>query len=157
VLHVLPWRTGKPVFIVEGIVVGRQSPAVPVDDGFGDNGCGKAPRLPDDPTRKDAAATPTGDEELVSVDIALGADKVLVLRHFLTRAARLFGPGLVLGLLGTFAASSLTRSMVFGVSALNPIYVASAVGAMIVVTSAAISIPVLRATRVNPVEALKAE
>ena len=93
----------------------------------------------------------------IGVRIALGADKVLVLRHFLTRAARLFGPALVLGLLGTLAASALTRSMVFGVSALNPFYVAAAIGTMIVVTSAAITVPVLRATRVNPVEALKAE
>jgi ABC-type lipoprotein release transport system permease subunit len=40
---------------------------------------------------------------------------------------------------------------------LNPVYVAAAVGAMIMVTSAAVTVPVLRATRVNPVEALKAE
>ncbi len=93
----------------------------------------------------------------IGVRMALGADKVLVLRHFLARAARLFGPGLILGLLGSVAASTLTRSMVFGVSALNPIYVFAAVGAMIVVTSAAVGVPVLRATRVDPVEALKAE
>ncbi len=93
----------------------------------------------------------------IGVRMALGADKMLVLRHFLARAARLFGPGLILGLLGSIAASTLTRSMVFGVSALNPIYVAAAVGAMIAVTSAAVGIPVLRATRVNPVEALKVE
>jgi cell division protein FtsX len=93
----------------------------------------------------------------IGVRMALGADKVLVLRHFLARAARLFGPGLVLGLLGSVAASTLTRSMVFGVSALNPIYVAAAAGTMIIVASAAVGVPVLRATRVDPVEALKAE
>ena len=93
----------------------------------------------------------------IGVRMALGADKTLVLRHFLSRAARLFGPGLLLGLVGSFAASTLTRSMVFGVSPLNPIYVTAAVGAMLMVTSAAITIPVVRATRVNPVEALKTE
>lgn len=93
----------------------------------------------------------------IGVRIALGADKVLVFRHFFARAARLFGPGLILGVLGTLAASTLTRSMVFGVSALNPTYMAAAAATMIVVTSFAITIPVLRATRVNPVEALKAE
>jgi len=51
----------------------------------------------------------------------------------------------------------MTRSMVFGVSPLNPIYVVAAVGAMIIVTATAITVPVLRATRVNPVEALKAD
>ena len=49
------------------------------------------------------------------------------------------------------------RSMVFGMSPLNPVYVATAVATMIIVTLTAITIPVLRATRVNPVEALKAE
>jgi predicted permease len=93
----------------------------------------------------------------IGVRIALGADKLKVFRHFLIRAARLFGPGLILGLLGTFAASTLTRNMVFGVSALNPVYVAAAVGAMILVAFAAIAVPVFRATRVNPVEALKVE
>ncbi len=47
--------------------------------------------------------------------------------------------------------------MVFGVSPISPVYVVAAVGAMLVVTAAAITVPVLRATRVNPVEALKAE
>ncbi len=93
----------------------------------------------------------------IGVRIALGAHKVLVFRHFLARAARLFGPGLILGLLGTVAASALTRSMVFGVSPLSLVYVAVSVGAMIFVASAAIAIPVLRATRVNPVQALRAE
>ncbi|MEX1310181.1 MAG: ABC transporter permease [Candidatus Sulfomarinibacteraceae bacterium] len=93
----------------------------------------------------------------IGVRMALGADKTLVLRHFLSRAARLFGPGLVLGLAGSLAVSTLTRSMVFGVSPLNPIYVTAAVAAMLIVTSAAITIPVIRATRVNPVEALKTE
>ena len=92
----------------------------------------------------------------IGVRMALGADKVLVIRHFLTRSARLFGPGLLLGLFGSLAGSTVMRSMVFGVSPLNPIYVAAAIGAMIIVTFAAVTVPVLRATRVNPVEALKA-
>jgi ABC-type antimicrobial peptide transport system permease subunit len=93
----------------------------------------------------------------IGVRIALGADKAMVFRHFLARASRLLGPGLILGLLGTFAASALTRNMVFGVSALNPLCVATAIGAMILVTFAAIAVPVFRATRLNPVEALKVQ
>ena len=93
----------------------------------------------------------------IGVRMALGADKAQVFRQFLSRAARLFGPGLVVGAAGALAASTLMRSMVFGVSALNPLYLAAAAGAMIIVTLAAITVPVLRATRVNPVEALKVE
>lgn len=93
----------------------------------------------------------------IGVRMALGADKALVIRHFLRRSARLFGPGLLLGLLGSLAASTLIRSMVFGVSPLNPTYVLAAVGAMIIVTATAVTVPVLRAARVDPVEALKAD
>ena len=93
----------------------------------------------------------------IGVRIALGADKPQVLQHFLTRAARLFGPGLLVGALGAVGVSTVMRSMVFGVSPFNPVYMSAAVAAMIVVTLTAITIPVLRATRVNPVEALKVE
>jgi predicted permease len=93
----------------------------------------------------------------IGVRVALGADKALVFRHFLARAGRLLGPGLALGLLGTLATSTVTRSMVYGVSSLNPLYVAAAVAVMIVVAFAAITVPVLRATRVDPVQALRTE
>jgi predicted permease len=93
----------------------------------------------------------------IGVRVALGADRAFVFRHFLARAGHLLGPGLLLGLLGALAASTVTRSMVFGVSALNPLYVAAAAVVMIVVAFAAITVPVLRATRVDPVQALRTE
>ncbi len=93
----------------------------------------------------------------IGVRIALGADKTQVVHHFLARAARLFGPGLLVGALGAVGASTVLRSMVFGVSPLSPFYTAAAVAAMIIVTLTAITIPVLRATRVNPIAALKVE
>jgi predicted permease len=93
----------------------------------------------------------------IGVRVALGADSAFVFRHFLARAGRLLVPGLLLGLLGALAASTVTRSMVYGVSALNPLYVAAAVAVMIVVAFAAITVPVLRATRVDPVQALRME
>ncbi len=93
----------------------------------------------------------------IGVRIALGADKTLVFRHFTVRAVWLLAPGILLGLLGAFAATTITRSMVYGISALNPLYVLAAAGVMLLVAFAAISVPVLRATRVDPVEALRAE
>ncbi len=93
----------------------------------------------------------------IGVRVALGADKALVFRHFLARAGRLFVPGLIVGLFGALAASTLTRSLVYGVGAMNPLYVAAAVVVMMVVAFAAISVPVLRATRIDPVQALRAE
>jgi len=93
----------------------------------------------------------------IGVRVALGADKERVLRHFLARAGRLFLPGLLVGLLGALAASTMTQSMVYGVSTLSPSYTVTAAGVMLIVAFAAIAVPVLRAARVDPVKALRTE
>jgi putative ABC transport system permease protein len=93
----------------------------------------------------------------IGVRVALGANKSLVFKHFMVRAAWLLAPGILLGLLGAYATTAITRSMVYGISALNPLYVAAAALVMLLVAFAAISVPVLRATHVDPVEALRAE
>jgi putative ABC transport system permease protein len=93
----------------------------------------------------------------IGVRVALGADKAGVFRLFLTRAARQIVPGLGLGVAGALAASTVTSSMVYGISALSPVHLLAAVGVMIPVAFVAILVPVLRATQVNPVEALRTE
>jgi predicted permease len=93
----------------------------------------------------------------IGVRVALGADRRLVFRHFIGRACWLVGPGLMLGLLGAYAATVLTSSMVYGISALNPLYVSVAAMVMVAVAFSAITLPILRASRVDPVEALRAE
>ena len=93
----------------------------------------------------------------IGVRVALGADRAGVFRLFMARAARMLLPGLLFGLAGTVVASVITRSMVFGISPLNPLYVLAAAGVMLVVTFAATIVPVTRAMRVDPVEALRAE
>ena len=93
----------------------------------------------------------------IGVRVALGADKTGVLRLFAYRAARMLLPGLLVGLGLTVAVSVITNSMVFGISALNPLYVLAAMAVMLVVTALATVVPVARAMRVDPVEALRAE
>jgi predicted permease len=93
----------------------------------------------------------------IGVRVALGADRREVARLFLTRAAHQVLPGLGVGLVGTLAASTITRSMVYELSALNPLYLVAAVAVMVPVALAATLVPVLRATHVNPVQALRTE
>jgi predicted permease len=93
----------------------------------------------------------------IGVRVALGADRRLVFRHFIVRALWLIGPGLLFGLLGAYAFTAVGGSMVYGISALNPLYVTVAAIVMVVVALAAITLPILRASRVDPVEALRAE
>ena len=76
---------------------------------------------------------------------------------FLTRAGLLIAGGLGTGLLGAWAASTLTRSMVFGISPVSPVHLAVAAGVMILVVFSATLIPVRKATRVDPLVALRSE
>ena len=93
----------------------------------------------------------------VGVRMALGADRGRVMRLFMRRATWLFVPGLFLGLIGSMSAAGLTRSRVYGISALSPTYLVAAGVIMLLVGVAATAIPVVRATRVDPLEALRAE
>jgi len=93
----------------------------------------------------------------IGVRMTLGAEKVRVAHLFLARTGILFAVGLGFGLLGAFAASALTGSMVYGISPLSPIHMAGAAMVMVVVTVAATIVPVWRATAVDPLEALREE
>jgi predicted permease len=93
----------------------------------------------------------------IGVRVALGADKSLVLRLFVTQGLRLVLVGVAIGLAGALATASLTASMAYGISALHPLFLASGAVFMIAVALAAISVPVLRATRVDPNQALRIE
>jgi putative ABC transport system permease protein len=93
----------------------------------------------------------------IGVRMTLGAEKTRVANLFLARTGILFLVGLGVGLFGSFAASALTGSMVYGISPLSPIHLAGAALVMILVTVAATMVPVLRATAVDPLEALREE
>jgi ABC-type antimicrobial peptide transport system permease subunit len=58
--------------------------------------------------------------------------------------------GTGIGLLGAVAMSRLLTSLVFGISALNPVVMASAAAFMGVVAAAAAYLPAYRATAVEP-------
>jgi ABC-type antimicrobial peptide transport system permease subunit len=93
----------------------------------------------------------------IGVRMALGAHRREVAGLFLARAARQVLPGLAVGLAGALAASTVTRGMVYGISALSPLYLASAAAVMVPVALVASLVPVLRATRVDPTRALRSD
>jgi putative ABC transport system permease protein len=78
-------------------------------------------------------------------------------RMFLRRGALLCGAGCVLGLGGAVALSSLMKSLLFGVTPLDPMTYAVMPVVLLVATLAASYLPAKRAAAVDPAETLRAE
>jgi ABC-type antimicrobial peptide transport system permease subunit len=93
----------------------------------------------------------------VGIRIAMGAGRESVLRLVLGQSLRIVVAGIVLGLLGTAAASSLIASLLYGVGALDPRALAGAALFLILVAVGATLVPASRAVRIDPVEAMRNE
>jgi predicted permease len=91
------------------------------------------------------------------VRIALGAQTNDVMRLVLGQGARLVAAGLIAGAIVAVLSTRLFASLMFGVSALDPVvYVGTAV-LLGLIALAASYLPARRATRVDPIEALRTE
>ena len=88
---------------------------------------------------------------------ALGADTHNLLGLVLREGATLIGAGLALGLAGAWAAAHLLRSLVFETSVHDPLTLAGITLLLGAVGIAACLLPARRASKVNPVEVLRAE
>jgi len=65
--------------------------------------------------------------------------------------------GVVLGLLAGVGVSVVIRGLLFGVSPADPLSLAGSALVLLAAASAAAFLPAVRAVRVNPLEALRAE
>jgi len=93
----------------------------------------------------------------IGIRLALGATRANVFRELFGQGARLVGVGLVIGVGAAIALRGIVSSFVFGVTGGDPVTYASAVLMFAAVALAAVIIPALRAARVEPVNALRAE
>jgi predicted permease len=93
----------------------------------------------------------------MAVRLAIGAEPRQVIRLVLTGAGRLVAGGLVLGVVLTIVANRLLESVLFGVSPGDPTSVAAAMATLVIVSAAAVAGPALRAARIAPSDALRAE
>jgi putative ABC transport system permease protein len=79
------------------------------------------------------------------------------LRLVLTQGGKLIGLGLIVGLLATLAASYAMRSILFNTSAFDPLTLTTTTIVLAAVALVACFFPANRATKVNPIEALRTE
>ncbi|HXV85439.1 MAG TPA: FtsX-like permease family protein, partial [Gemmatimonadales bacterium] len=93
----------------------------------------------------------------IGVRMALGAHAGQVRTIVLRQAAIVAGMGMMVGLGGALLLSRLLESLVFQVGPRDPLVFGAVVLSLIAVALAASVLPVRRATRVNPLEALRAE
>ncbi len=88
---------------------------------------------------------------------AFGATRGNVLRLVLRHGVGLITFGLVIGVAGAVATNRLIASLLYGVSGYDPLTLAAVAGILSFVAIVACLIPAHRATRVNPVDALRSE
>jgi putative ABC transport system permease protein len=93
----------------------------------------------------------------IGIRVALGASRGTVLRMVLRETLALTIAGMALGIPCALAASRLLGHMLFGVSASDPATLAAVIIGLAAVATLAGYIPARRATRVNPISALRCE
>jgi predicted permease len=93
----------------------------------------------------------------IGIRMALGAQSREVLWMALRDALSMVGIGAAMGVLAVLALLRYTESLLFGVKAQDPATIAVAASLIFAVTALAGFLPALRATRVQPIAALRQE
>jgi putative ABC transport system permease protein len=93
----------------------------------------------------------------IGIRMALGAQAADVRSLVVSQAARLGAAGLAIGLAGALAVTRVLDSLLFGVTASDPLTFAAVSAALITVLLLAAYLPARRATRVDPIVALRAD
>jgi predicted permease len=93
----------------------------------------------------------------LGVRMALGAGRGTVQWMILREAFILVGAGLFLGIPLAFGAARAMSTLLFGVTAADPVATGSAVAALVLIAALAAYLPARRASRVDPMLALRAE
>jgi predicted permease len=93
----------------------------------------------------------------IGVRLALGAGSGRIRRMIMSELLAILAAGLAIGVPGAMAMARLTESQLFGVKSRDAFVIASAVAALAMAAALAGYFPARRATRVNPVEALRHE
>ncbi len=93
----------------------------------------------------------------IGVRIALGAQGGHVARVVIGQGVRMVVVGVVIGVAVALALGKLVASMLYGVTAHDPVVLGAVAAVLVIVAIAACVVPAWRAARVDPMETLRAE
>ena len=91
----------------------------------------------------------------IGIRMAIGARRVDVVSDFMRRGATLAGAGAVIGLALAVAGSTAIQSLLYGVGARDAVAFAGATVLVMLIALTASLLPAWRASRVNPLKALR--
>jgi ABC-type antimicrobial peptide transport system permease subunit len=91
----------------------------------------------------------------IGIRMALGAQRSDVLRMTIKQGLKLVGLGLVIGLAAAFVLTRVMATLLFGISATDPLTFITISFVLLVVAMVASYIPSVRAMRVDPMVALR--
>jgi putative ABC transport system permease protein len=91
----------------------------------------------------------------IAIRLALGAQRAVLLQVFVRHGLLLAGAGVAAGLAAAAGLTQLMSSLLFGVTALDPLTYASVAALLLVVSVLASYLPARRATMIDPVRALR--
>jgi putative ABC transport system permease protein len=93
----------------------------------------------------------------IGIRLALGAPRSAVLWLVSSQGLRMALAGVAIGMIGTLVAARSLGSLLYGISALDPVTLGSASVALIAIALAACALPARRAARIDPMRALRSE
>src|SRR4029077_4695478 len=93
----------------------------------------------------------------IGIRMALGAQRANIFRMIVGRGLVLVGVGIAVGAAASFGVMRLVASELYGVTPRDPVTFAAVVIVVLVVGAAACYLPARRATRVDPLVALRYE
>ena len=91
----------------------------------------------------------------IGIRIALGAQSDSILRLITAQGLKIVGVGLIVGLLASLILVRFIGGILYGVSATDPFSLCAAVIVLGLAALVACLLPALRATRINPITALR--
>jgi ABC-type antimicrobial peptide transport system permease subunit len=91
----------------------------------------------------------------IGIRMALGASSAEVRQHVMGRTVLLASCGIAIGVIGAFALVRLTESLLFGLKPTDPLTFAATIAALLAIAVLAGFLPALRASRVDPIAALR--